>query len=189
MPSSAGYGDRRGRRSFPTRRSSDLVHHVGRLGRRRGPRHRRGLLHRRRRDRGPDRKSTRLNSSHMSTSYAVFCWVRRPPRSTLFPYTALFRSGPPRGAARATTRPAASPWTTSPPTSRSWARSEEHTFELQSHVNVVCRLLLGTATAAVDALSLHGALPIWSTTWGGSGDDEARGIAVDYFTADVAIVG
>src|SRR3989338_8487871 len=50
-----------------------------------------------------DRKSTRLNSSHSSISYAVFClkknnhfffflMIRRPPRSTLFPYTTLFRS-------------------------------------------------------------------------------------------------
>src|SRR5437868_2499602 len=39
-----------------------------------------------------DRKSTRLNSSHVSISYAVFCLTRRPPRSTLFPYTTLFRS-------------------------------------------------------------------------------------------------
>src|SRR5260370_4970012 len=84
--------------------------------------------------------------------------IRRPPRSTLFPYTTLFRShrapagggrlprsaggrGPPRGAAgieglrraergrpgrRAGTR----------------KRSEEHTSELQSHLNLVCRLLL-----------------------------------------------
>src|ERR1035438_4033762 len=54
-----------------------------------------------------DRKSTRLNSSHLGISYAVFClkkkksvvtsvgfflMIRRPPRSTLFPYTTLFRS-------------------------------------------------------------------------------------------------
>src|SRR5437868_655787 len=48
-----------------------------------------------------DRKSTRLNSSHVSASYAVFCLnnklklirlSRRPPRPTLFPYTTLFRS-------------------------------------------------------------------------------------------------
>src|SRR5207249_2929089 len=39
-----------------------------------------------------DRKSTRLNSSHVSISYAVFCLILRPPRSTLFPYTTLFRS-------------------------------------------------------------------------------------------------
>src|SRR5688572_19115679 len=41
-----------------------------------------------------DRKSTRLNSSHSQISYAVFCLHRRPPRSTLFPYTTLFRSRP-----------------------------------------------------------------------------------------------
>src|SRR5690554_3628065 len=39
-----------------------------------------------------DRKSTRLNSSHVRISYAVFCLIRRPPTSTLFPYTTLFRS-------------------------------------------------------------------------------------------------
>src|ERR1035441_8407694 len=41
-----------------------------------------------------DRKSTRLNSSHLGISYAVFFFlmIRRPPRSTLFPYTTLFRS-------------------------------------------------------------------------------------------------
>src|SRR3990167_2331090 len=41
-----------------------------------------------------DRKSTRLNSSHSQISYAVFFFlmIRRPPRSTLFPYTTLFRS-------------------------------------------------------------------------------------------------
>src|ERR1035441_6710048 len=39
-----------------------------------------------------DRKSTRLNSSHLGISYAVFCLIRRPTRSTLFPYTTLFRS-------------------------------------------------------------------------------------------------
>ena len=51
-----------------------------------------------------DRKSTRLNSSHLGISYAVFClkkvflMIRRPPRSTLFPYTTLFRSLAPDGA-------------------------------------------------------------------------------------------
>src|SRR5437660_300780 len=39
-----------------------------------------------------DRKSTRLNSSHVAISYAVFCLIRRPPTATLFPYTTLFRS-------------------------------------------------------------------------------------------------
>src|SRR5436309_1204580 len=39
-----------------------------------------------------DRKSTRLNSSHVKISYAVFCLICRPPGSPLFPYTTLFRS-------------------------------------------------------------------------------------------------
>src|SRR6266571_1194653 len=60
--------------------------------------------------------------------------IRRPPRSTLFPYTTLFRSpGAGRlalGALRACLSLIA------------WPRSEEHTSELQSHVNLVCRLLL-----------------------------------------------
>src|SRR5260370_15747013 len=79
--------------------------------------------------------------------------IRRPPRSTLFPYTTLFRSRPPhevvvvparhdgrrvpngaahfveRGAPREVPRDEA-------------MRSEEHTSELQSHLNLVCRLLL-----------------------------------------------
>src|SRR2546430_7217343 len=69
--------------------------------------------------------------------------IRRPPRSTLFPYTTLFRSRPPRGAparprgaARATSR---RPKRGHP---RSRSRSEEHTSELQSQSNLVCRLLL-----------------------------------------------
>src|SRR5438045_4097223 len=42
---------------------------------------------------GVDRKSTRLNSSHLGISYAVFCLTRLSSRVTLFPYTTLFRSG------------------------------------------------------------------------------------------------
>src|SRR5947209_1767312 len=51
-----------------------------------------------------DRKSTRLNSSHANISYAVFCLIRPPPGSTLFPYTTLFRSI--RGMAPSVPRPA-----------------------------------------------------------------------------------
>src|SRR5215204_1824536 len=128
---------------------------------------------------GPDRKSTRLNSSHTVISYAVFClkkknagpkpapplgnslprspcrrgieqralcrggsalflfflMIRRPPRSTLFPYTTLFRSTRfPRSAPRALRRGGHGP--------RKTGRSEEHTSELQSHSDLVCRLLL-----------------------------------------------
>src|SRR5260370_18489522 len=74
-----------------------------------------------------------------------FLMIRRPPRSTLFPYTTLFRSRPPR-AAPGSPRP---PCTSSargaspgPPPPDEVHRSEEHTSELQSHLNLVCRLLL-----------------------------------------------
>src|SRR5436190_13975983 len=73
--------------------------------------------------------------------------LRRPPRSTLFPYTTLFRSNGTlfQGVShRAGKRPG---WP--PPTSKqrkthhaAAARSEEHTSELQSHSDLVCRLLL-----------------------------------------------
>src|SRR6266571_7438129 len=64
-----------------------------------------------------------------------FLMIRRPPRSTLFPYTTLFRSH-----AHADRR-AGSPGLAHGLRVRV-ARSEEHTSELQSHVNLVCRLLL-----------------------------------------------
>src|SRR5208283_5804692 len=113
--------------------------------------------------------------------------IRRPPRSTLFPYTTLFRSGEgflpfPTVLARY-------------PDPAPVHRSEEHTSELQSHHDLVCRLLLekkkkddaprviavggnqrallpsvvyvapfffnDTATTEIYTLSLHDALPIW----------------------------
>src|SRR6267142_2296233 len=64
--------------------------------------------------------------------------IRRPPRSTLFPYTTLFRSG----RCRRTRRRSGLRWAAGTPRDR--PRSEEHTSELQSHVNLVCRLLLET---------------------------------------------
>src|SRR5688572_32657778 len=64
--------------------------------------------------------------------------IRRPPRSTLFPYTTLFRSCAVRSA-----RPSPSPATAPPvPPHGRHARSEEHTSELQSQSTLVCRLLL-----------------------------------------------
>src|SRR5438093_5603209 len=70
--------------------------------------------------------------------------IRRPPRSTLFPYTTLFRSGRYR-----TNETTMLPWmraiATVPPTfgnDHPRGRSEEHTSELQSLTNLVCRLLL-----------------------------------------------
>src|SRR5215813_11403906 len=62
--------------------------------------------------------------------------IRRPPRSTLFPYTTLFRSPRPNHQRPHAASPAAR-------RSRSrWRRSEEHTSELQSRPHLVCRLLL-----------------------------------------------
>src|SRR6266508_6080536 len=62
-----------------------------------------------------------------------FLMIRRPPRSTLFPYTTLFRS---RRRHRCRRRPRSE---CSPPRG---CRSEEHTSELQSRGHLVCRLLL-----------------------------------------------
>src|SRR5436309_6287817 len=67
--------------------------------------------------------------------------IRRPPRSTLFPYTTLFRSPPIRGPNSASP-PANTPPPCSTCTSNPRFRSEEHTSELQSRENLVCRLLL-----------------------------------------------
>src|SRR5690242_21031983 len=61
--------------------------------------------------------------------------TRRPPRSTLFPYTTLFRSTPRSLATASIARRCA--WS-----ANTASRSEEHTSELQSHVSLVCRLLL-----------------------------------------------
>src|SRR5207248_8105156 len=62
--------------------------------------------------------------------------LRRPPRSTLFPYTTLFRSPAGATASRRTADGV------KPPSSRARRRSEEHTSELQSPYDLVCRLLL-----------------------------------------------
>src|SRR5256885_7187755 len=64
--------------------------------------------------------------------------IRRPPRSTLFPYTTLFRSGLGFGLAPARRFSAAGPHELL----KTGQRSEEHTSELQSPCNLVCRLLL-----------------------------------------------
>src|SRR5690242_21066812 len=63
--------------------------------------------------------------------------IRRPPRSTLFPYTTLFRS-PRQPRHPLVVRPRKLPHEML----HQQRRSEEHTSELQSHVNLVCRLLL-----------------------------------------------
>src|SRR2546422_8559364 len=87
--------------------------------------------------------------------FFFFLMIRRPPRSTLFPYTTLFRSPRGRSASSASTE---SPrcvrirWITAGssivastvirPPHRGQERSEEHTSELQSRLHLVCRLLL-----------------------------------------------
>src|SRR5260370_25471948 len=83
--------------------------------------------------------------------------IRRPPRSTLFPYTTLFRSKalPPRrtgvfghapGEARGCGGRVVGRGTCPAP-----SRSEEHTSELQSHLNLVCRLLLEKKNLLISA--------------------------------------
>src|SRR5215467_15709853 len=76
--------------------------------------------------------------------FFFFLMIRRPPRSTLFPYTTLFRSailGP--GRRRGDDRTARVPADVSDSRVRpDPGRSEEHTSELQSPCNLVCRLLL-----------------------------------------------
>src|SRR5690606_39924724 len=75
--------------------------------------------------------------------------TQRPPTSTLFPYTTLFRSGRPR--ARGARRAAGLP--TAPPRRQGRRRSEEHTSELQSRENLVCRLLLEKKKNNISSMS------------------------------------
>src|SRR3989442_5789830 len=69
--------------------------------------------------------------------------IRRPPRSTLFPYTTLFRSVSCQSVERGPEAEAGpvAPWSGSWQPLH-WGRSEEHTSELQSRPHLVCRLLL-----------------------------------------------
>src|SRR6266496_4610248 len=77
-----------------------------------------------------------ISCSHLlplfSSLFFFFLMIRRPPRSTLFPYTTLFRSSD--GHGRANPLQGAEP--------QPDRRSEEHTSELQSRRDLVCRLLL-----------------------------------------------
>src|SRR2546428_7154922 len=81
--------------------------------------------------------------------------IRRPPRSTLFPYTTLFRSGThPRqvdrlehAPAKALEPPGQVPDAEPGDLTGGFKRSEEHTSELQSRSDLVCRLLLEKKTA------------------------------------------
>src|SRR2546430_13220758 len=95
-------------------------------------------------------------------SIFFFLMIRRPPRSTLFPYTTLFRSGIPFH--KSVSRPGAhtpqaplSPSRMIPSAAKvqcglGSTRSEEHTSELQSQSNLVCRLLLEKKKIHVEEL-------------------------------------
>src|SRR5260370_31109194 len=83
--------------------------------------------------------------------------IRRPPRSTLFPYTTLFRSNQlkPLPASENPFGPN-EPLTIADCTITSPAfRSEEHTSELQSHLNLVCRLLLEKKKNKINSITTH----------------------------------
>src|SRR2546421_11503694 len=91
---------------------------------------------------------------HLTFFFFFFLMIRRPPRSTLFPYTTLFRSckrrriAPQAGARRAQPCPQPRRYFSTRAASSlrcagvSTSRSEEHTSELQSRSDLVCRLLL-----------------------------------------------
>src|SRR5690242_21213180 len=90
-----------------------------------------------------------------------FLMIRRPPRSTLFPYTTLFRSDAGlredrrdafRGVRRLLGKKRA-------------GRSEEHTSELQSHVNLVCRLLLEKKKTIIVQLSTKRIVRVLQNHW------------------------
>src|SRR5207237_10886852 len=101
-----------------------------------------------------------------------FSLLRRPPLSPLFPYTTLFRSSPLRRRLPSFSRSALRPATTTPSRPPPFAsyiaasalamsssgvspRSEEHTSELQSHLNLVCRLLLEKKKKKIYHYHLH----------------------------------
>src|SRR6266446_7313042 len=74
--------------------------------------------------------------------FFFFLMIRRPPRSTLFPYTTLFRFPLPRREPATLPPPPPGSILPAPGTTPSNVRSGEHTSELQSPCNLVCRLLL-----------------------------------------------
>src|SRR2546425_3350179 len=108
--------------------------------------------------------STAPTTDHSATIF--FLMIRRPPRSTLFPYTTLFRSrvGPLRSISMRTTRSLYRVTYSRPSTTSTRRRSEEHTSELQSLAYLVCRLLLEIKNAAVQNFS-DNVLPFRNVTF------------------------
>src|SRR5690242_21729349 len=84
---------------------------------------------------------------HLLLLFFFFLMIRRPPRSTLFPYTTLFRSRSRQEPDRFEEIHGNS--------FVSRGRSEEHTSELQSHVNLVCRLLLEKKKKKINKIIKH----------------------------------
>src|SRR2546430_6482609 len=82
--------------------------------------------------------------------------IRRPPRSTLFPYTTLFRSSFPTGSTGGSLSRASVIRRRDCSSSGSHPRrSEEHTSELQSQSNLVCRLLLEKKKYTIEKFTAH----------------------------------
>src|SRR5947209_19350538 len=86
-----------------------------------------------------------------TTCFFFFLMIRRPPRSTLFPYTTLFRSLTVRSMVCAAEVAMSPPSLVLAVTLRLIERSEEHTSELQSRQYLACRLLLEKKTLIVTA--------------------------------------
>src|SRR5215475_15681584 len=86
--------------------------------------------------------------------FFFFLMIRRPPRSTLFPYTTLFRSDAGRAHRQALLPRQAD--------GQPGLRSEEHTSELQSRENLVCRLLLEKKNKTTGQIQVREANPLFS---------------------------
>src|ERR1051326_6983036 len=110
-----------------------------------------------------DRKSTRLNSSHIPLFRmpSFFLMIRRPPRSTLFPYTTLFRSLWTIPSHKIKDEHGGKPHRVFL-SQAAIDRSEEHTSELQSHsfISYAVFFFNDPATPEIYPLPLHDALPI-----------------------------
>src|SRR5256885_10507279 len=97
-------------------------------------------------------KCPQLHRTRHTLTYSFFfLMIRRPPRSTLFPYTTLFRSRATTGRLRRWVLLTSGPGIAATMSKRFTLavlplRSEEHTSELQSPCNLVCRLLLEKKT-------------------------------------------
>src|SRR5436190_16575298 len=99
-----------------------------------------------------------MSHNLLITRFVFFLMIRTPPRSTLFPYTTLFRSLPCFFARSSASR--------TPPLAYARGgvleRSEEHTSELQSHSDLVCRLLLEKKKSLRNSSILS--IPFWFPT-------------------------